>query len=60
MEWSKKVEDDIQCFTIRDIAATIKALSPDEIRDKNKTINTDIYNTIMIIYGSRYPKEKKK
>ncbi len=67
MKWSKKVEDDIQCFTIREIAATIKALSPDEIRDKNKNENKNkniniydkIFNTIMIIYGARYPKEKK-
>ncbi len=59
IEWSKKVEDDIQCFTIREIAAIIKTLSPDAIRDKNKTTNIDIYNSIMIIYGARFPKEKK-
>ena len=59
IEWLKKVENEIICFTIREIAATIKALSPDEKRDKNKIITTDIYNTIMIIYGARYPKQKK-
>ena len=61
IEWSNRndIQNDIQCFTIREIAATIKALSPDEERDKNKTIDVDIYHTIMNIYGARYPKQKK-
>ena len=61
IEWSNRndIKNDIQCFTIREIAATIKALSPDEERDKNKTIDVDIYHTIMNIYGARYPKQKK-
>ena len=52
IEWSKSKDavDDIQCFTIREIAAAIKALANGE----------SIYDTIITIYGSRYQSEKKK
>ena len=44
--WSENplIADDTQCFTIREIAATVKALSQKE----------SIYDTIMTIYGARY------
>jgi len=52
MEWSESsfVENDVQCFTIREIAATIKACSEGET----------LKHSIQIIYGARYPKSKKK
>ena len=51
-EWSENpaIADDRQCFTIREIAATVKALSQKE----------DINDTIMTIYGARYQKHLKK
>ena len=51
MEWSQKPEisDDVQCFTVREIAATVKSLSDGE----------NLYDTIMTIYGARYQKERK-
>ena len=51
-EWSnkKEIQDDSQCFTIREIAATVKALSQKE----------SIYDTIMTIYGARYQKNIKE
>ena len=50
-EWSENpaIADDPQCFTIREIAATVKALS------QNEGIN----DTIMTIYGARYQKKLK-
>ncbi|KAH0791477.1 hypothetical protein GPJ56_004588 [Histomonas meleagridis] len=49
MEWSEKpdIAEDIFCFTVREIAATVKALAD----------GADIYDTIMTIYGARYPKK---
>ena len=51
-EWSKKPElkDDVQCLTIREIAATIDAISKGE----------NPYDTVLTIYGARYGKETKK
>ena len=51
-EWSKNklIEDDIQCFTIREISAVVKALSKGE----------DPFKTIVIIYGSRYSSNIKE
>ena len=48
-EWSQKPEflDDVQCLTIREIAASIDAFS----KGKNP------YDTILTIYGARYKKE---
>ena len=37
----------------------IKVLSLDEERDKNKTINLDIYHTIMNIYGANIQNKRK-
>ena len=50
-DWSqnKLIEDDIQCFTIREISATVKAISDGESPIK----------TITIIYGARYLKDIK-
>ena len=51
-EWSKKPElkDDVQCLTIREIAATIDAISKGE----------NPYDSVLTIYGPRYGKEMKK
>lgn len=51
-KWSNLEEnkDDILCFTIREIAASVKAFS----EGKNE------FDTVMAIYGSRYEKEKKE
>ena len=51
-EWSKKSEiiDDVKCFTIREIAATIDAISKGD----------NPYDTILTIYAARYNKELKK
>ena len=51
-EWSNKKEIQVylQCFTIREIAATVRALSEKE----------SIYDTIMTIYGARYDKNRKE
>ena len=50
-KWVKNYvkSDDVQCFTIRDILATIKLIS-----EKN-----GIFESINAIYGARYPKEMK-
>ena len=50
--WSKNkiIEDDVQIFTVREIAAVMKALSD----------GMDPIETILIIYGARYIKEKKE
>ena len=52
MKWSESpsVQNDVQCFTIRDIAATIKACS----------LGEKIDNAIQIIYGARYSKSKRE
>ena len=42
--------DDVQCFTIREIEAAIKAIAEGK----------SIYNTLLTIYGARYKKEKRK
>jgi len=44
------IEDDVQMFTVREIAADIKALS----------IGMDPFETMLIIYGARYTKDKKE
>ena len=51
MKWSnlEEIKDDILCFTIREIAASVKAFS----EGKNE------FDTVMTIYGSRYEKDKK-
>lgn len=51
-EWSKKPElkDDVQCLTIREIAATIDTISKGE----------NPYETVLTIYGVWYGKETKK
>ena len=51
-EWSDEREktEDPQCFTIREIAATVHALSKKE----------NIYDTIMTIYGARYKNKLKE
>ena len=46
---SQDIKDNIQCFTIREIAASIKAFS----EGKN------IYDTVMTIYGARYQEKEK-
>ena len=47
-EWSKERKDDILCFTIREIEATINAISKGE----------GIQEAILCIYGSRYKSEE--
>ena len=51
IEWSEStlVQNDVQCFTIRDITVIIKVCSLGE------TMN----DTIQIIYGVRYSKDKR-
>lgn len=44
------IEDDIQCFTIREISASVKAISEGE----------DPFKVITIIYGARYLSNLKK
>ncbi len=53
INWIKNYvpSDDVQCFTIREIAATVKAIS-----DPKNSIFECIYN----IYGARYQKAKKE
>ena len=46
----EEIKDDVKCFTVREIAASVKAFS--------KGMN--IYDTIMTIYGARYTKELKE
>ena len=50
-KWSKEneSENDIQCFTIREIETVIEAL-------KN---NNNLYDVLMTVYGGRYFKSKK-
>ena len=50
-DWAKENEsqNDIQCFTIREIESIIECLSNKE----------DLYNTIMTIYGGRFKQNKK-
>ena len=50
-KWVKNYvsDDDVQCFTIRDILATIKLISEGKGN----------YESINAIYGARYPKEMK-
>ena len=51
-EWSKNkiIDDDVQTFTVREIAAVMKALGD----------GRDPFETMLIIYGARYLKEKKE
>ena len=42
--------DDVQCFTIREIEAVIKAI----------TDGKSIYNSLLTIYGARYKRDKKE
>ena len=46
---SEDIKDDVQCFTVREIAASVKAFSE----------GTNIYDTVMTIYGARYQKDLK-
>lgn len=50
VEWSKRVFNDAQCFTVREIAATIRAFAENE----------DIYEKVMTIYGARYQEAKRE
>ena len=52
LEWTEKKVDELQCFTIREIAAILKALS-------NKGNKLKPYQIIMIIYGARYDEKGK-
>lgn len=47
---SEEIKDDIQCFTIREIAASVKAFSE----------GANIVDTIMTIYGARYQRNLKE
>lgn len=47
---SEDIKDDVQCFTVREIAASVKAFSE----------GTNIYDTVMTIYGARYQKSLKE
>ena len=51
-EWASETDsqNDIQCFTIREIESVIECLSKNE----------DPYNVIMTIYGGRFRQEKKE
>ena len=48
MKWSEnpKIAEEVQCFTVREIAASVKAFSDGE----------DPYDVVMTIYGGRYEK----
>ena len=46
---SEDIKDDMQCFTVREIAASIKAFSE----------GTTIYDIVKTIYGARYQKSLK-
>ena len=52
IKWSnlEEIRNDIQCFTIREIAASVKAFS-----EGNNELDT-----IMTIYGARYQKKQKE
>ena len=60
MEWSglNVSSNNVDCFTIREIASTIKALSLAEI--SNSGILKSGYKIIETIYGARYPNSKRK
>ena len=47
---SEEIRDDVQCFTVREIAASVKAFSE----------GTNIYDTVMTIYGARYQRSLKE
>jgi hypothetical protein len=47
---SEDIKDDEKYFTVREIAASIKAFLEE----------TNIYDTMMTIYGARYEKSLKK
>jgi len=47
---SDDIKDDVQCFTVREIAASVKAFSE----------GSNIYDTVMTIYGARYQKTLKE
>ena len=51
-KWSKEneSENDIQCFTIREIETVIEALNN----------NNNLYDVLMTVYGGRYFKKKKQ
>lgn len=51
-EWasSEEIKDDVQCFTVREIAASVKAFSE----------GMNLYDTIMTIYGARYKRSLKE
>ena len=51
-EWSKEneSENDVQCFTIREIETIIEALNE----------NYNIYDVLMTVYGGRYRKNDKR
>ena len=51
-KWSKEneSENDIQCFTIREIETVIEALNN----------NNNLYDVLMTVYGGRYFKNKKQ
>ena len=46
----KEIKDDVQCFTIREIAACVKAFSEKE----------NLIDTVMTIYGARYTKKLRE
>ena len=50
-KWSciEDIKDDVQCFTVREIAASVKAFSE----------GMNLFDTIMTIYGARYQKALK-
>ncbi|KAK8841095.1 hypothetical protein M9Y10_027936 [Tritrichomonas musculus] len=52
MTWSSRddVKEDVQCFTIREIAAAVHALAN----------GNNCYDTIMTVYGARYKKRQKE
>ena len=47
---SEEIKDDVQCFTVREIAASVKAFSE----------GMNLYDTVMTIYGARYQKSLKE
>ena len=52
-QWSsnEEIKDDVQCFTIREIAACVKAFSYE---------GANIFDIVMNIYGARYQKTLKE
>ena len=50
VKWANEEKNDIKCFTVRELAATIKNLS----------LAPNHFQILMIIYGSRYEKSKKE